>query len=215
VERLFQIDSEAIIGVAIMHLNNGGDLKDLPNQVLTQCKGTISCALTIPGAGKVLLFSNNGSLFMGKIEGATYFASERYPLEALGSFDIEQIWHEGLIIDIPESQQINLSDDNHRKENLIPVFKISLQKRLCCVIQSTISGVARNVCYLRLCPSSHLTHKVCATIAETISCATTQSLRKNCSIWSSHTAAKVDRIALCRFRGDGTVAMGCILSLMN
>lgn len=123
VERLFQIDSEAIIGLAIKHLNNGGDLEDLPKKVLTQCKGTISCALTIPGAGKSLLFSNNGSLFVGKNDGDTYFASERYPLEKLACSDIVQIWQKGLLIDIPESKKINLSDDNKRTENLIPVFK--------------------------------------------------------------------------------------------
>jgi len=123
VERLFQIDSEAIIGVAIKHLNEGGILEELPKKVLTQCKGTISCALTIPGAGKVLLFSNNGSLFVGKNEGGTYFASERYPLEKLACSDIIQIWQEGMLINIPESQNINVSDDNRRIENLIPVFK--------------------------------------------------------------------------------------------
>lgn len=123
VERLYQIDSETIIGVAIKHITDGGNLSELPDKVLSQCKGTISCALAIPGLGKVLLFSNNGSLFVGKNEGDTYFTSERYPLEALACSDIVQIWQEGLLIDIPEFQKINVSDDNRRTENLIPVFK--------------------------------------------------------------------------------------------
>lgn len=123
VERLFQIDSEVIIGLAIKHLNDGGNLEDLPQKVLTECKGTISCALIIPGVGKSLLFSNNGSLFVGKNDGDTYFASERYPLEKLACSDIIQIWQKGLLIDIPESKKINVSNDNQRTENLIPVFK--------------------------------------------------------------------------------------------
>lgn len=123
VERHFQIDSEAIIGVTINHLKKGGDLKTLPEEILTRCKGTISCALTIPGAGKVLLFSNNGSLYAGKSNSDTYFASERYPLELLECSDIVQIWQKGLLIDIPHTEKINVRDYKRRTENLIPVLK--------------------------------------------------------------------------------------------
>ncbi|NVO02093.1 MAG: glucosamine 6-phosphate synthetase, partial [Bacteroidetes bacterium] len=122
-ERLFQIDSEVIIGVAIKHLKDGGDLAELPKKILSECKGTISCAIIIPNKGKTLLFSNNGSLYVGKNKGNTYFASEGYPLESLKCSDIKQIWYEGLLLDIPVEQKIILSEDNRRTENLIPVFK--------------------------------------------------------------------------------------------
>jgi len=123
VERHFQIDSEAIIGVTINHFKKGGDLTTLPKEILNECKGTISCALTIPGAGKVLLFSNNGSLYAGKCNNDTYFASERHPLELLACSNIVQIWQEGLLIDIPKTVKIKVKDYKKRTENLIPVLK--------------------------------------------------------------------------------------------
>lgn len=123
VERKFQIDTEAIIGVAIDYLKKGGDIKGLSNEILNQCKGTISCALIIHNIGKVLLFSNNGSLYSGKINQDTYFASEKYPLQKLGCSSIAQIWWGSVIIDIPQSEKINIIEDKLRTENLIPVLK--------------------------------------------------------------------------------------------
>ena len=123
IPRLFKIDSEAIIGIAIKHLKDGGELADIPAKVLSICKGTISCALAIPNAGKVLLFSNNGSLYVGKYDKTTIFSSERYPIEILDCTDIAQIWREALIIDIPQAKDIDVSDDRRRTENLIPSLK--------------------------------------------------------------------------------------------
>jgi glucosamine--fructose-6-phosphate aminotransferase (isomerizing) len=123
VSRKFQIDTEVILGIALGHMNEGGAIADLPARVLAKCKGTISCALLVPSAGKVVLFSNNGSLYVGKNEGSTYFSSERYPLEALRCTDIEQVWRDGLLVDVPLADQIKVDDDHHRTENLIPTFK--------------------------------------------------------------------------------------------
>lgn len=123
IPRHFQIDSEIIIGLAIQHINEGGNLVNLAEKVLSQCKGTISCALALPGSGKALLFSNNGSLYVGKHGEASYFSSESYPLEMLGCSDIQQIWHQGLLLDIPVAAHIHVSDDRQRTENLIPTFK--------------------------------------------------------------------------------------------
>ena len=123
-KRLFQIDSEAIIAIAIEQLDNGGDFSQLPQQILSKCKGTISAVLAIPRLGKVLLFSNNGSLFLGKNRDNYYFASEKYALKSIACHDIEQIWKEGMILDIPKSEIIEVVDDQQRrKDNLIPIFK--------------------------------------------------------------------------------------------
>ena len=123
VKRQFEIDSEAILGVTIHHLAQGGIVNDLPKQILSLCKGTISAALALPKLGKLCLFSNNGSLFSGFCGAARYFSSERYPLEVLGCTNIDQIWHEGIVVDIPASEMIDVTDDNTRKEDLIPAFK--------------------------------------------------------------------------------------------
>ena len=124
IQRNFEIDSETIIGVAIEHFRNQGNLLDLPKRILSACKGTISAALVIPGLGKVLLFSNNGSLYVGRNKGNIYFASERYPLKCIACQEIIQIWQDGMIIDIPETETIEVFDyEQRRKEDLIPKFK--------------------------------------------------------------------------------------------
>lgn len=122
-QRHFQVDSEAIIAIAIKHLDEGGDLIELPEQILSICQGTVAAALAIPKLGKALLFSNNGSLYVGKNKAGIYFASESYPLEKIACDDIMQIWREGLLIDIPKAEAIATIDDRRRKENLIPTFK--------------------------------------------------------------------------------------------
>jgi glucosamine--fructose-6-phosphate aminotransferase (isomerizing) len=123
VNRHFQIDSEVIIAVALQHLKEGGEVDKIAEKVLAVCKGTISCAMIIPVIGKVFLFSNNGSLYIGNCEGAIYFSSERYPLETLDCTEIEQICEESRVLDVPQSDVINVKDDNRRTENLIPAFQ--------------------------------------------------------------------------------------------
>lgn len=123
VQRKFQIDSEVIIGIALQHLTDGGSVAELPKRVLSLCNGTISCALAIPGQGKILIFSNNGSLYLGKNEQGVCFSSERYPLEVQGFKGLEQVANEGSVIDIPTAHEIKVTDDQTRRENLIPAFK--------------------------------------------------------------------------------------------
>lgn len=123
IKRHFEIDSEAIIGVVLHHINLGLKLEELPQIILSLCSGTISAALAIPKFGKLLLLSNNGSLFYAVLNGATYFSSESYPLSALGCSNIQQILKGGIVLDIPFAEKIIVEDDKVRNENLIPVFK--------------------------------------------------------------------------------------------
>lgn len=119
-ERKFQIDSELIVAIAEDHLVKDGELSELPQKVLSLCKGTIACALVVPSSGKVLLFSNNGSLYVGENGSEVYFASEKYPLTQIGCDNIQQI-KDVFFIDIPVSQKrIRVNDDSTRTENLIP-----------------------------------------------------------------------------------------------
>jgi hypothetical protein len=123
IKRKFQIDSEVIVGLAMHHLSQGRELLELPRYILNICQGNISTALAIPKLGKVCLFSNNGSLYVGKHDQDVYFSSEQFPLQQLNCTEIEQVGHEGLILDIPTAEIIEIKDDSSRTENLIPVFK--------------------------------------------------------------------------------------------
>lgn len=118
----FQIDSEVILGVALNHLEKGGEIEELPNTILSLCMGTIACALAIPHKGRLLLFSNNGSLYVGEKENATYFSSERYPLDKLGCENVKQVWQDAFIVKIPLANKLDVTDDQTRTENLIPAL---------------------------------------------------------------------------------------------
>jgi glucosamine--fructose-6-phosphate aminotransferase (isomerizing) len=41
-QRQFRIDSEAIIAIAINHLDEGGELVELPEKILSTCEGTVA-----------------------------------------------------------------------------------------------------------------------------------------------------------------------------
>lgn len=126
VERRLKIDSEAIVAIASEHLKNGGEVSEIPNQVLSLCRGVVACALVVPDKGKIVLFSNNGSLYVGEVGTDIYFASENYALTQIGCDNIKQIKEEAYFIDIPVSdKQLLVSDISTRKENLIPEFSFN------------------------------------------------------------------------------------------
>lgn len=130
--RELQIDTEVIPAIAAAHLEAGGAIEEIPRAVLDLCKGVVACAMALPRLGKLVLFSNNGSLYVGRKEGATYFASEAYPLSVIGCIEIDQVKHDGLILDIPRSDApYAISNKTGRKTNLIPELVLkSAEERL-------------------------------------------------------------------------------------
>ncbi|WFB69725.1 hypothetical protein [Chryseobacterium sp. WX] len=133
VSRQLKIDSEAIVAIAEEFLHNSENkIEDLPKKILSLCQGVIACALALPEKGKLLLFSNNGSLYVGYNEDKTYFASESYGLRIIGCENITQIKEESLILDIPVSKEnLTVTDEKSRVEDLIPEFKFNtIEERL-------------------------------------------------------------------------------------
>jgi glucosamine--fructose-6-phosphate aminotransferase (isomerizing) len=125
VDRKYQIDSEVIAGITLEHLKTGRDINILADVIMEKCKGIVSCAVIIQDIGKVILISNNGSLYVGLKNGATHFASENYPLKKIGCENILQIHKSFKILDVPVPDNLkwNLIDLKIRTENLIPEFK--------------------------------------------------------------------------------------------
>lgn len=118
-----QIDTEVVPAIAAATLEAGGTVADVSARVLELCRGVVACALAIPRLGKLCLFSNNGSLYVGNKAGATYFSSESYPLQQVGCSDIRQVINEVLIIDIPVStDELVVVERVERKTDLIPAF---------------------------------------------------------------------------------------------
>ncbi len=125
VKRKYTIDSETIVAIAEDLLSKDGKLEDIPEAVLKKCKGVVACSMVLPTYGKILLFSNNGSLYIGSEGTNIYFASEKYGLDLIGCKEIEQLIGKDIrILDIPISKvPYILTDYKTRTENLIPEFK--------------------------------------------------------------------------------------------
>lgn len=118
-----KIDTEVIVGIAEAMLNSGIRVEDLAKEILDRCKGQISAALVLPALGKLLLFSNNGSLYVGYKDDTIYFASELYGLSLIKAKNITQIKNDDIILDIPQSSnEFFLLDKKKTRENLIPEF---------------------------------------------------------------------------------------------
>jgi predicted glutamine amidotransferase len=126
IERKLKIDSEVIVAIASEFLNDGLDLEEIPEKILSLCRGIISCALVLQNRGKLILFSNNGSLYIGNIEDNIYFSSEKYALDKIGCREIKQIKKSAVFIDIPlPLEEFALTDSITRTENLIPEFSFN------------------------------------------------------------------------------------------
>lgn len=118
-KRTLIVDTEVIAALAAEVLDAGGAVSDIPVRVIDACKGVVACALAIPKLGKLVLFSNNGSLYLGEKDGGFRFSSESFPLKEAGCANIRQIF-DAEIIDIPVSDTISLKDHKGRTQNLIP-----------------------------------------------------------------------------------------------
>lgn len=120
VPRRLQIDTEVIAGIALDALNAGMSLEQVPLRVLEACRGVVACAMVLPRLGKLCLFSNNGSLYLGQKAGAWLYASERFPLAQLGCQNIRQV-REAVFLDIPVSAEaVTVCDKAVERPDLIP-----------------------------------------------------------------------------------------------
>lgn len=121
-DRRQEIDTEIIAAITEKHIFDTGSLSGISQKVLSVCKGVVATAIGLPSLGKLAIFSNNGSLYVGKKDMVWYFSSEKHPLTTLNCLNITQVLEDEIIIDIPKSNNISVSDFRHRKSNLIPKF---------------------------------------------------------------------------------------------
>ena len=120
-KRLQEIDSEGIAAIAAEVYEKEEDFGQVVSKILELCKGVVACAIAFPKIGKLLLFSNNGSLYLGKKEEEYYFASESYGLQKLGCVEIKQIRDNFKLLNIPISNKTaQIKEQNSYDINLIP-----------------------------------------------------------------------------------------------
>lgn len=129
-ERKFIIDSETIVVLVLDFIKRNDDRLDgIFDYLLANLKGTVSTAILIPHLGKLLLFSNNGSLYYLKNRGGLSFASESYSLESVHGIKPNRLFRSGYIVDVPYSNSIKIIKDSPiRDEDLIPTFRINIEE---------------------------------------------------------------------------------------
>jgi len=121
-ERHQSVDSEVIAAIAAVVLEEGGAVEDIARRVFELCEGVVAVALAIPSLGKLCLFSNNGSLYLGVDGDDRYFASEAFPLKQLGCSTVRQV-RECVVMDIPLDGTVEVIErTSPRPTNLIPAL---------------------------------------------------------------------------------------------
>ena len=114
------IDTEVLPAIAAEVLGGGGQVAEIPGKVLDLCEGICNCAMFIPKSGKLLLFSNNGSLYVGEKNGNTFFSSEMFPLSDIDCSAIERVV-DPIVLDIPVVEEpISITDFRRTRINLVP-----------------------------------------------------------------------------------------------
>lgn len=119
-EPKLEIDSEVIPAIARFELLAGTPIEEIPKVIFRRCEGTINCALIIPELGKLLLFTNNGSLYTGSKGGNLYFSSEAFPLRLIGCEEVSQV-KDSLVVSVPHtSEDIRIRETSRPRKNLVP-----------------------------------------------------------------------------------------------
>jgi hypothetical protein len=124
-QRNQSVDTEVIAAIAAQSLERGRTPEEAAADVLTACQGVVACAMAIPASSTLVLFSNNGSLYLGNLGTARLFASERFALATLGCSDIVQVL-EPVALPIPtQLGDAKVVDHRSRRTNLIPSLNLS------------------------------------------------------------------------------------------
>lgn len=120
IPRQNEIDTE-IIAALVKKYHADGNLSDLKNTILSKCEGIVAVALAFPNFGKLVLFSNNGSLYFGQKGNVKFYASEEYPLTVINCDNTVKIQNELKVIDIPvsDTSEIPVEDKRIQRRSLV------------------------------------------------------------------------------------------------
>lgn len=150
-KKTLEIDTEILPVLIKYYLKKKINLNEVIDRILNDCEGIVNCAAIVPSLSKLILFSNNGSLYIGKKKKDYYFASEKYFLKKIKCENIKQIKKE--IIDIPFcNKPIEAEEFNEKKrkdfvpkltkntdlEKLLIYKKHNLQRCSKCILPSTM-----------------------------------------------------------------------------
>ena len=115
-----KVDTEIIVELFNFFLNQNKDLKTVINSVLSVIEGSASCVVHLEKIGKLILFTNNGSLYWGNKNKDLYISSESFSLKKIKCNEIKQV-SEPIIIDVPLIEKKTVVRDyKTQRKNLVP-----------------------------------------------------------------------------------------------
>ena len=122
-QRELSVDTEIIPVIISEEKAKGKSTEEIVASLFKQCEGVISAAVLDQEEGKLLLLSNNGSLYTGQKNGASYFASESWPLSQIDCNDIAQLkgWTSWEVPVSNKEIETKVEKSRHRP-NLLPEF---------------------------------------------------------------------------------------------
>lgn len=131
-QRELEVDTEIINDIIFENIQKNVDIFEIPKIIFDTVKGVVSCACIIPKLGKILLFSNNGSLFYQQNENQLVFASEKYSLDKFEISETRQLICDSFIYDLPEGKVSDPKVFKSRETNIVPglTFDTHLSKLL-------------------------------------------------------------------------------------
>ena len=128
-ERQLSIDSEIIPVIVSEEKTKGSSPEQIASSLFNQCEGVICAAILDTQKGELLLVSNNGSLYTGRIGGDLFFASESWPLKQVGCVRVNQL-KGALTWSVPTSS-IEIEDhvlESRYRPNHLPQFIFNAQE---------------------------------------------------------------------------------------
>ncbi|MDC0350828.1 hypothetical protein OAM73_03195 [Candidatus Pelagibacter sp.] len=121
-----KIDTEIIVELINFFLDKNEDLNIVINSVLSVIEGSASCVVHLTEKGKLILFSNNGSLYWGKKNNNIYLSSESFSLKEIKCNQIQKV-NDPIIIDVPLTKEKTSAIDHRiQRKNLVPEISNSL-----------------------------------------------------------------------------------------
>ena len=125
-KKTLKVDTEIIVELINFSLNQCKDLKTVISSVLSVIEGSVSCVVHLAELGKLILFTNNGSLYWGKKDENIYISSESFSLKKIKCNEIKKVI-DPIILDVPLSEEkIFVKDYKIQRKNLVPDISISL-----------------------------------------------------------------------------------------
>ena len=107
IKRTSNLDTEVFHGL-VKKYSKDIELEEFKDIFLKKCKGTFSVAIALPELGKLILFSNHGSLYIGYKEDTVIFSSEKFHLLNLNCKNIINLNKKIKVLDIPKLNKKNL-----------------------------------------------------------------------------------------------------------